>query len=89
MLGAQHPQLAVRLYKLGGLQQQRGDLASAEQAFARALVIDTAAYGPAHLEVATDLEALAEVQKHRGNVSGAEGNRLMAATIMSQQPSPD
>ena len=77
------------MYELGGLQQQRADLASAEQAFARALVIDTAAYGPAHLEVATNLEARAEVQKHRGNVSDAEGNQLMAATIRSQQPPPD
>jgi tetratricopeptide (TPR) repeat protein len=70
-LGPADPRLAVCLYQVGDTQAGFGDLVSAVATLNRAVEVDTAAYGPDHLEVATDLEALAAVQERRGDVEGA------------------
>ncbi|MGY1763692.1 tetratricopeptide repeat protein [Geodermatophilus sp. SYSU D00779] len=75
------PQIAVRLYSLGRVCADLGDLAGAADAFRRAVQIHTAAYGPDHPKVATDLEALADVQKRQGNLEGAASSRSEARRI--------
>jgi len=54
----------------------------------RAVEVDTAAYGPDHPEVATDLDALAAVQQQQGNVEGAAVTQARARTIREQQQEP-
>jgi TolA-binding protein len=83
-----HPQLAVALYRLGQVQAELGDLASAAAALGRAVEVDTAAYGPDHPKVATDLHALAAVQEQQGKAEAAAATRAQAQRIRDLHQSP-
>jgi hypothetical protein len=50
----------------------------------RALAIDKAAYGPDHLEVATDLEALAEAHRDLGDMDTARTLHTQAEEIKNR-----
>jgi Tetratricopeptide repeat len=50
-----------------------------------ALQVDTAAYGPDHPKVATDLEALADVQERQDDSAAAAASRAEAQRIRDLQ----
>ncbi len=69
----------------GGGEGVAGDLASAAAAFGRAAEVDTAAYGPDHPEVATDLDALAAVLEQMGRAEDGMAAQARAQRIRAQQ----
>jgi serine/threonine-protein kinase len=57
-LGRDDPLLAVTMSELAGTLRELGEAAPAESLYRGVLAIDLRHYGPAHLEVATDLDNL-------------------------------
>ncbi|TAK20411.1 MAG: tetratricopeptide repeat protein [Chloroflexota bacterium] len=76
--------LAVSLFGLALIVRAEGDLARASSLLERAIEIDEAAYGPDHLEVATDLEALAPIVEELGDRARAQKLRERAARIRAR-----
>jgi hypothetical protein len=81
LLGADHPRVAVLLYRLGTAETAVGDPRSAVTRLRGAARIDQAAYGPVHPEVATDFEALAAAQQLDGDVPAARRSIRHALNI--------
>jgi tetratricopeptide (TPR) repeat protein len=71
-LGADHPQLATSLARLGTLFRHQGDYEQAEALFQHALSLGERVLGPHHLEVARLLTGLAALYADRGKSEQAE-----------------
>jgi tetratricopeptide (TPR) repeat protein len=71
-LGPNHPDVAVLLGNLAGLNRAQGRYADAEPLFKRALKIREKALGPDHPEVAVSLNDLADLYRAQGHYADAE-----------------
>jgi tetratricopeptide (TPR) repeat protein len=72
LFGADHPNTAKILYKLGRLHQGSGHLVEAESFFQRSLSSFEAANDPPSLEMAQTLNALAKLYETKGDHARAE-----------------
>jgi tetratricopeptide (TPR) repeat protein len=81
--GANHPTTSSILYNTAVLSRNAGDFEAAERAIRRALLIDEAAFGPGHPDVARDLVELSRVLGDAGQLAQAKGYADRARTMMS------
>ena len=89
VLGAEHPTVAVVLYRLASVQVALGDAPAAVRGLSRAVGIDETAYGADHPEVATDLEALAGAQQLTNDIAAAVASLRQALEIRLKTDGPD
>jgi tetratricopeptide (TPR) repeat protein len=80
--GADHPQTAAFLNRLGGVVQAQGDLPAAEKIYRQALEIDRAALGETHQSLARDWNNLGVVLEKMKDRPGAEEAYRKALEIM-------
>lgn len=84
-IGADHPQIAVLLTKLGSLYVVQRRYAEAERQLRHSLEINEKVLGPDHLDVAANLEALAFVLKKEHRDEEAREVQIRAFKIWSKQ----
>ncbi|MHC1631622.1 MAG: FxSxx-COOH system tetratricopeptide repeat protein [Methanotrichaceae archaeon] len=77
------------LNQIGLYLHRRGYFAGSKVALERLLAIDEKAYGPDHVEVATDLNNLGSVLRALGDLSGAKKNFEKALAIEESAEEPD
>jgi hypothetical protein len=80
-LGAEHPDVRIRLNNLAGLYDAQGRYAEAEPLMKRALAIGEKALGPDHPDVGTHLNNLAKLYQDQGRYADAEPLYKRALTI--------
>jgi tetratricopeptide (TPR) repeat protein len=73
------------LHRIGKWRAELGDLNAAVAALQAAVVAHTCAFGPDHLKVASDLDALAAVQEQQGNAEGSAASRAQAERLRDRQ----
>ena len=83
-----HPATAITLFNLGNALIAVGRTGEAIVLLEQAVQIDEAAYGPDHLEVATDLNMLARAFEQARRPEEARQLRLRAERILNE-PSED
>ncbi|MEZ4451595.1 MAG: serine/threonine-protein kinase [Nannocystaceae bacterium] len=81
VLVADDPVIAGALNRYGVIHEELAQFPEAEAAYAEALRITVAAYGPEHPEVAPVEENLGNVQWARGDLEGALGHHRRALAI--------
>ncbi len=83
-------QSAARLLNQTGVYcHYRGQYKEAEPLYKQALAIDEKSFGPDHLEIATDLNNLAELYRQQGKLADAEPLFKQALAIRQQALGPD
>jgi serine/threonine-protein kinase len=81
-LASDDPLLAVTMSELAGSLRAQGAAAPAESLYRSALAIDIGHYGPAHLDVATDLDNLGVLLgDSKGDLAGADSAYRAALAI--------
>ena len=89
ILGTEHPLVSDSLQVLGALYKSKGDVATAESSYRRALILLEKRFGPEHSEVATTLNSLALVFYERGEYgkAGPLFERALAIREKISEPS--
>jgi len=87
--GADHPNTATALYRLGVIDTALGKYAEAEPLYKRSLAIREKALGPDHPDVAQSLNNLAVVYWFQGNYADAELLYKRSLAIREKALGPD
>jgi tetratricopeptide (TPR) repeat protein len=86
-VGDESRQILSVLYALGSIYEAEGDLKPALKQYRRALAISEKNFGPLSLEVATSLHCLARANASAHFGQEAEGQYMLALSIMMRQAS--